>query len=968
MTTPEPMPEERAIDCTQTIADSDDEAVMIAASCGTEVEIASERTPWETSWAMPSGEHRLEVSMVPTRTEVNGEWQEIDSSIVTDDSDGTLKPVAALFDVRLNPGGVLGENVPLGVIERDGASMAITFPLDLPVPAVDGSRAIYALDDGIRLIVTMFSDGSGFVPVIELESPAAAERLKELLLGTGVTFGLELSEGLRMESQDGGAVDVVDADGEAMFTAPPPVMWDSAGGDVEADGAAGTSGPVDRLMQAAVGDRVAEMGVSVTDNSMTVTIDEAMMSDPETVWPVHLDPGFSGKGPGQWLAVRTGAYTNTLYKWGDTSTTRRGEGDGRCDAYPLCPANWTQRLVWQYGGLSGIAELDGSDITSAKFRVNGWYSATCNPTVTELHAVEPISSATKWGDLHWNSETRISSRNEYHSAECGGQGYREFGALKALRLVADLNLSTITLGLKAQNETTINLGWKRFRADATLSVTYNRKPDTPSGVRVLVGSTNVGCATGADRPVISTTTPKISAIGRDPDGTSVKMVFRAFQASNGTKVWSPAYTASLPSGQRHTLQVASGNLVNGQIYRLTAKAHDPGGLESVTAARCEVEIDTSKPASPAITPALGGTGVQAVYRPDEERGGVGRTGRFTFWRESESDVVSFMYGFDDASMTRTVDASSLGKANVWFTPTASGPVTLYAASKDAAGNVSGTTRYTFDVAAPTEDAIWTLDEDADLTAEGTGESGERRPLTIDGATRPTESGPLALFGSRDGDQALVFDGVDDAAWTENGPVVDTTKSFAVSAHVWLDAADIDTGRTYTAVAQDGSDRSGFYLSYRPSCSATGGDAGSGCWTFRMSDNDGSGGGASPESPVIVRPDQWVHLLGEYDAVDKTSRLWVCEAGTPENPSRGEPIGPTEVTRTATPWAANGAFSVGRGLYGGAPVDWWPGKVDNIRVFSGEIVDEAKIRRLCQGAEATDFSTGDTALDPTEVED
>lgn len=215
----------------------------------------------------------------------------------------------------------------------------------------------------------------------------------------------------------------------------------------------------------------------------------------------------------------------------------------------------------------------------------------------------------------------------------------------------------------------------------------------------------------------------------------------------------------------------------------------------------------------------------------------------------------------------------------------------------------------------------------------------------------------------------MFDGVDDYAWTENGPVVDTTDSFAVSAQVWLDAADVDKGLTYTALGQDASARSGFYLGYLPSCTATGGDVGTGCWAFRMSNTDGATTVVAAQSSKTVTPDQWVHLVGEFDATAKEIKLWVCSAGTPASPSLGNPGDADSASRTAAPWAATGPFTVGRGLSGGAPAHWWPGKIDNIRVFSGEVVDESKIRRLCQGAEATDFvDAGDSALDPTVVED
>jgi hypothetical protein len=49
---------------------------------------------------------------------------------------------------------------------------------------------------------------------------------------------------------------------------------------------------------------------------------------------------------------------------------------------------------------------------------------------------------------------------------------------------------------------------------------------------------------------------------------------------------------------------------------------------------------------------------------------------------------------------------------------------------------------------------------------------------------------------------------------------------------------------------------------------------------------------------------------------------------------------------------------------GVPDNYWRGRVDNVRVFDGQIVAENKIRRLCQGADDVDFRGGAPALDPT----
>ena len=115
----------------------------------------------------------------------------------------------------------------------------------------------------------------------------------------------------------------------------------------------------------------------------------------------------------------------------------------------------------------------------------------------------------------------------------------------------------------------------------------------------------------------------------------------------------------------------------------------------------------------------------------------------------------------------------------------------------------------------------------------------------------------------------------------------------------------------------------------------------------------------------------MHLVGEHNATADTVRMWVCPVGTPDQPATGAPVGSDPVTRAGAPWQGPGGFTIGRGQTAGAGSYWWPGEIDNIRLFSGQIVDVSKLRRLCQGAEAEHYGDGAgafDAIDPTVEED
>ena len=300
--------------------------------------------------------------------------------------------------------------------------------------------------------------------------------------------------------------------------------------------------------------------------------------------------------------------------------------------------------------------------------------------------------------------------------------------------------------------------------------------------------------------------------------------FQVVHAGTETEVWNSTTLAGQTSGSTVNATVASGKLVNGNSYRYRVTSTDGSAWSGWSTALCEFTVDTTKPPSPTVAPVR--TGVDVVYERDAERGGVGLAGKFQVSRGTSTDVTKFAYSFNGTPPSTEVTPNSSGNATLTFTPSTAGPVTLQVVSKDAAGNVSTVTTYTFDVAAAREDGVWMLDEGIGAVAADSAGASPARNMHISGAEWTT--GPHDRFGSRPGDGALLFDGANDHAAT--APVADTDTSFVISAYVWLDATTLGTGN-YTAVSQDGVSQSGFELGYTPACAGMTG----GCWSFRMAD-------------------------------------------------------------------------------------------------------------------------------------
>jgi alpha-L-arabinofuranosidase len=168
-----------------------------------------------------------------------------------------------------------------------------------------------------------------------------------------------------------------------------------------------------------------------------------------------------------------------------------------------------------------------------------------------------------------------------------------------------------------------------------------------------------------------------------------------------------------------------------------------------------------------------------------------------------------------------------------------------------------------------------------------------------------------------GDHALAFDGSAGAA-TTTGPVVNTAQGFSVAAWVRLNSL---TG-SQTALSVDGTNISGFFLSKRFD----------GKWAFtRRGADSTSAAEVSAGSTSAATSGQWTHLVGVYDAAGKTITLYVNGVAQ-------------STTAFSTPWAASGAFAIGRGKWNGAPADFWDGAIDDVHTYPF-VLDAAGVGQL-----------------------
>lgn len=183
---------------------------------------------------------------------------------------------------------------------------------------------------------------------------------------------------------------------------------------------------------------------------------------------------------------------------------------------------------------------------------------------------------------------------------------------------------------------------------------------------------------------------------------------------------------------------------------------------------------------------------------------------------------------------------------------------------------------------------WTLDEGSGTVAH---DSAGTHDATLTGspAWTPGTSGT-----------AVQLDGSGQYAET-GGPVLDTSGNYTVSAWVRLD----HTGSWATAVSQDGDPSSGFYLQYSAADN-------------RLAFSTSSGRALSDVAP---QPGRWYHLAGVHNADAGSYVLYVD--GVAQAKTWNQPAGD----------AAPGPLAIGRAVSGGHHSDFWPGSVDDVRVWN-----------------------------------
>ncbi|MFF4162162.1 LamG-like jellyroll fold domain-containing protein [Streptomyces sp. NPDC001741] len=896
------------------------EALALARRTGRDVEVLALRGESSEVYATPSGALEAREHLRPVRTRIDGEWHPVDTRLAAVGSgpdQGMIAPAAAAVGLAFSGGG----DGPLVRMERAGRALELSWPGSVPAPVLEGDTATYRdiLPD-VDLRLAARPEGFTQLLVVRTAEAAGNEELDRLRLRLG-------ADGLATrETADGGLEAVDRGAGGVVFEAPRPMMWDSStGAETEAQesgpaGPASTARTASAVTEAGSGDvteataaesaRLTPVGVDVSSGGeeLVLTPDQELLTGPDTVYPVFIDP--------QWYTPRGTAWTMASKYW-DSSPQWKFNGDpdaglGYC-GWNYCMPYDTKRLFYQIP----TTKFAGRSILSAEFVVRETHAASCDAREVQLWRTKGINSGTTWNSQNASGfwVDHLQTRSFAHGHDGCAAADAEFDVKGAVAQAAAGKWPTLTFGLRATSEED-RYTWKRFSDDAYLRVQYNRPPSRISTSKLTMDPGGP-CATSSGAVRVRSRATVRAGDVTDPDGDRLQVQFRAlWDSGDGWKQrWISAKSTAKASGSDFSVQLPT-SVPQNRTVAWEARAWDGGQWSpwsSDKAHGCYFVYDTSVPAGPAI----GSTQYPRSDDADPDDpwwDGVGRYGTFTI-DSSSTDVTKYWFGVNAApSSARSLTTSGGGAKTIKFMPTRPGVNFVTAKAFDAAGNGSETRTYYFRVRSGQPDRLsWQLDEGAGASrVAGTGGSW---PAALYGGLRPGAEGVTG--------KALELDGTDDYAASDS-PVLNTAKSFSVSAWAKLPA---NPSGAPVAVAQAGSSTSGYEVYYSV---ALGG------WQFLKHATDAAGTttlrAGQPACPTgnttcqSARTDRWTHLVAAYSVPAQTMKLYVDGVLVATTPA------------PATAWDARGRTLIGAASHYGTVSNFFKGAVDEVHFFDYQVND------------------------------
>jgi len=654
-----------------------EEALREAAATGKPVGVPAFTTETDSLEARPNGQLALTQALAPVRKNVDGQWRALDPTL-HHNADGSWSPTVIPGGLRLSGGG----DGPLVTMFAGESSLALSLPKTLPVPTVDGATATYAnVWPDVDLAVTGDQFGS-FTEVFVVRTADAAKNpeLRSLHWQTQAT-------NLRLTADEAGNLEGRNSSGALIVTAPAPTMWDSrvdTGRATSTDSAGtlvdATSGePANSTTASAgAGAEIAPVRVAVDETGLTLTPDVSLLTSPDTVFPLYIDPGFtaakkaaSGSSTA-WTYVASNYPTTSYWKNSELKVGYEGWNS------PYFKARSFVTLSLPYSTLATAS------ISTAELQLTETWAGSCTKSDVKLYRTEPISSATTWNkqpDKIKLAATVNAAKGYSSSCPSGNLKFNVLGIVNDA--VKTDKKSSMTVGLYGDESDRDS--WKKFSPKVntsgdygSLTITYNHAPVVPaaSSMTTAPATTCAGGTTIGDKDL------KLQVIPSDGDHQKVGIGFQLLK--NGTVVWhkddgrtdnyisstysstTGKYTQGIVTVPKATLETAAAGVA--QVFTWQARVWD-GIAESAWGATCKFTFDPSWPLEP---------DVEAV----ETNRTVGQAAHFDVTGTGATYQVVL-----NGVTQPTVKANSAGYAQITVVPTRI-ENTLKVTAVSAGGNVS----------------------------------------------------------------------------------------------------------------------------------------------------------------------------------------------------------------------------------------------------------------------------------------
>ncbi len=830
----------------------------IAARFGHSVLVNSLTTESTLTRALPDGAMQFVSSALPQRANVDGEWKAIDLALAKSADGATYRPRVAAIPVEFSAGG----RGPLARIRDSGGHWieeASPFGA-LPAPIVEGAVVTYReVLPGVDLRATATATGMSEVLVVKTAAAATNPLLAAVRFGvSGGDVSADVSGNAR-----------ISAPGSGGLTASAPTWWDSTGGSDAA-------GPAGRIMPTPV-----EQDISTA--AVTLRVKDALGSR-AVKYPVFIDPDWSGNQNSFWYVDQ--AYPTQSYLNGNQAggVQRMGYCNSTC-ASNSDSRNHLARAFWAMN-TAGIA---GKQVSAAQFSVV--LSGAYNCAVARQADLWTTSAAPVGGTWNQTGSVYVQAIGSATPGSCGSAV--GFNALIGAQQAAAAGASQTTLALRANNEGD-NAGWKKWAQGATLTVTYNSVPATPSGLTYTSPVRN--CSTDASNPTPLDGTQPVTFQANVSDADAGQNLSTTFNIDGvSPTAYSSAPASSRTGSGASSVSVAANTFVAGGVFKWHATTNDGVGGVSPASGDCYFRSVTTSPTAPTVVK----TSSTALV--------VGKSLTVTFGSKATDGVklFAFWWVIGNATPTSTPattaivpgaalppcgsgsgavryvcpDSGSLNAANVSVAPidTVS---TLWVASYNDAGRVSvsgatysaGSLKIT---ASPdtvgvsnAQGHIW---DSTDLAASATAVPDLNTTAGSSGSTTRQVLNTTS-FSSVNPLTTDDFDGIPtttlryasgSGASAAERPAIDTKGSFTATAWVYL--SPTAGAVAHTAVSQQSGSTAAFSL----------GTDGAGktrfCRTSLVNQNQVCATGAT------LQKGTWIMLTGVWDSVNQNLRVLVNDS-------------------------------------------------------------------------------------------